>query len=360
MLLVMTKQQTPRQEPAGFYSSLYAMIADVATQDERGAEVLSRRLGVMGRPPATLHEVGLELGLSRERVRQLQSRAVSRIAIPVAVKDVFTEFVATLPYSADRPFAYGSERLSPERLVSTAGVLGVALDVHVSDVAGQSLWVRRGTGPMVRSAARRINDTLSRVVAGRRKALVDYVADGLPPHAVSRGELDRLLDQLPVRQVAGWVLLSHPAPGCPFLLALKRMLCLSESGLAWPDVWRGLQRSARRGRSGLLQHDGVPPDEVGMALCEASDELVWEEGAVLSQTPLLEASQLPPMELAWVRAIRDGIDQRRMLLEIASGLGYRENTAESCLATSPVVVPAGDGRYRLVSQSSDDAVTGGS
>jgi RNA polymerase nonessential primary-like sigma factor len=42
-------------------------------------EVLARRFGLMGYEPATLEEVGEEIGLTRERVRQIQVEGLRRM-----------------------------------------------------------------------------------------------------------------------------------------------------------------------------------------------------------------------------------------------------------------------------------------
>lgn len=42
-------------------------------------EVLSRRFGLLGHEPATLEDVGAEIGLTRERVRQIQVEALNRL-----------------------------------------------------------------------------------------------------------------------------------------------------------------------------------------------------------------------------------------------------------------------------------------
>ncbi|WP_426369844.1 RNA polymerase sigma factor RpoS [Pseudocolwellia sp. HL-MZ7] len=42
-------------------------------------EVLSRRFGLLGHEPATLEDVGSEIGLTRERVRQIQVEALKRL-----------------------------------------------------------------------------------------------------------------------------------------------------------------------------------------------------------------------------------------------------------------------------------------
>ena len=42
-------------------------------------EVIVRRFGLAGHSPKTLEDVGSEMGLTRERVRQLQLRAIARL-----------------------------------------------------------------------------------------------------------------------------------------------------------------------------------------------------------------------------------------------------------------------------------------
>jgi RNA polymerase nonessential primary-like sigma factor len=42
-------------------------------------EVLARRFGLLGYEPATLEDVGSEIGLTRERVRQIQVEALKRL-----------------------------------------------------------------------------------------------------------------------------------------------------------------------------------------------------------------------------------------------------------------------------------------
>jgi len=43
------------------------------------AEVVARRFGLLGHETATLEEVGQEIGLTRERVRQIQVEALKRL-----------------------------------------------------------------------------------------------------------------------------------------------------------------------------------------------------------------------------------------------------------------------------------------
>ena len=53
-----------------------ALLADLS---EKHQEVISRRFGLRGHARATLEEVGVEVGLTRERVRQIQVEALKRL-----------------------------------------------------------------------------------------------------------------------------------------------------------------------------------------------------------------------------------------------------------------------------------------
>ena len=58
------------------FNKLDSMLAELS---EKHQEVISRRFGLRGHPRSTLEEVGSEIGLTRERVRQIQVEGLNRL-----------------------------------------------------------------------------------------------------------------------------------------------------------------------------------------------------------------------------------------------------------------------------------------
>ena len=51
----------------------------LSTLEPREADIIRLRFGLEGRDPLTLEEVGVKIGVTRERVRQLQEQAIRNI-----------------------------------------------------------------------------------------------------------------------------------------------------------------------------------------------------------------------------------------------------------------------------------------
>ena len=62
-----------------FRDAMEAVRGSLQQFDAASAKVLSMRFGLDGRPPRTLKEAGRELGLTRERIRQIEQQALTRL-----------------------------------------------------------------------------------------------------------------------------------------------------------------------------------------------------------------------------------------------------------------------------------------
>lgn len=85
------------------YSQLGKVLKEVLT--EREYQVVSKRFGLNGLPVMTLEEVGKELGLTRERIRQIEAKALRRLK----VNRVFRPFLQSIykDYTPKRGEFYG-------------------------------------------------------------------------------------------------------------------------------------------------------------------------------------------------------------------------------------------------------------
>lgn len=78
--MVMDEDQLSPDEALVENDSLRHVLEMLKTMDEREATVLKLRFGLGGVEPRTLKEIGGQLGLTRERVRQIETEALGKLA----------------------------------------------------------------------------------------------------------------------------------------------------------------------------------------------------------------------------------------------------------------------------------------
>jgi RNA polymerase primary sigma factor len=78
--MVMDEGQITPEDAMMESDSLHHVMGMLATMDQREATVLRMRFGLDNQEPRTLKEIGEQLGLTRERVRQIETEALNRMA----------------------------------------------------------------------------------------------------------------------------------------------------------------------------------------------------------------------------------------------------------------------------------------
>ncbi len=87
--MVMDENMRSPEDELLTHDSLTKVMSMIETMDAREATVLRMRFGLDDHEPKTLKEIGESLGLTRERVRQIETEALGKLAVgldtPVAV-----------------------------------------------------------------------------------------------------------------------------------------------------------------------------------------------------------------------------------------------------------------------------------
>lgn len=69
--------------------------------DSRQRDVLQRRFGLAGERPQTLEEIGAQLNLSRERIRQIEQEALAAMRQFWTLQELYEDLEAAAVTTAD-------------------------------------------------------------------------------------------------------------------------------------------------------------------------------------------------------------------------------------------------------------------
>lgn len=349
------ENQVRRIKRLNLEDALSDLLGQIIPEQKRRS-VLAKRLGWSGRALSTLEAAGQELGLTRERIRQMQSRVLKRLpnAHPVflpAVDAALTALAELAPIADKAATALMIERgysnvgFHPAALIATADALGHEHALQRSRVKGTYFVATTNVDGQVRALA-----VTARRLAGASGAFSVF-------HA--RRECAKLaidLDEERIRNLLGtipgfvsldsdrdwWRAIGLP-DGRDRLVNLSKKMLSVASPLSVKTIRDGVAR-AYRGRASSNSHLrdslAVPPVSQLRSFFEHDAEFSVDGDFVSCRSPLDYKDQLGAGERVVVDVLRscaNGVLDRSALARGALERGLGEASFGAVTSFSPVL-----------------------
>lgn len=338
----------------------------------RRLDALVARFGWAGAPPTTLEEAGQLIGVTRERIRQLESKARGRFPTHPVFAPALSKAIATLrnaaPISvADAPATLRKRALtktnfSPDSVIAAAHDLGLTEDLRIEQSRGARFVTVGDQGKISQVFA------LTRRLCGASGVcsishILEHLVDELPSEekqaptpadpsgtdeeltAESRGEIRRLLAGSATIAALGndWYWMPNLPRGRNRLEnAARRMLCVSNH-ISVKRIRDGLRRQFTfRNLSGYLGvHLYVPPSDVLRSFFRAHPDFrIDDNDNVSAATPLDYRAELGELEQSILEIFRTTPNlllDRQSIRSEAKRRGINPHSLEVALTYSPVV-----------------------
>lgn len=340
-----------------------ALTDELLGREKAMRDAVNARLGWLGQPPITLREAGQRIGVTRERIRQLEkvvktaaARGTWRLPLLERAVRILTE---ASPLAASR----GAELLRssgcarrafhPASLLSLAQVFGCRSDLVIEVFRGHEVVIERRRADDYREAleiAASRCDSLGAIPAALLPGLLR--AQRLADAPLLAERLLRSSDLfVPLRD--DWHALVEPTRVSTVAHFARKMVYAS-GGVDLPQIEAGVQRvfAHRRATGRDTFHDeDTPPLPVLAAILGRDPALrAGARGLVEPAGNLRLEKLLSRSELALVRALRrapDFILDRRALWEVAERSGVGKYSFDIYLSYNPLFVRIAPMLYSL-------------
>lgn len=325
---------------------------------EKQVQALSARFGWSGGLPQTLEETGRGLGVTRERIRQIESRFLRELPdcpyLP-QLDAAINALEARAPMKRDDVSSYlvaqrlCRNALTPEAIIATAALLKRETDLRVEQIPGKGAFLV-GSKSSARDVA-----VLARKLSGMAGvASVYQVTSGLSRDQSRTDEVRRILEGLSHVEFLNddWFWVSDIPSGRNRLSNIANKILSVAQPQSVQSIREGVRRSFTfRSKSNPRYESLVtPPSDVLAAFFRHSPEFVFQESLVRSARPLSYVEELGDVDRAFVevfRATATGVLDRRAVMEACVKRGLNENSVSLFLTYSPIVEHVGIDVWKL-------------
>jgi len=345
-------------------SALKAFVEEVTRLRGPGMKALERRLGVDGARPATLEEAASPIGVTRERVRQIQKRFTDRLPNHRVFMPKLDAAIAIVREAAPITVERASELIRreglttrpfhPQSLLVAAEFCGRQQPFEIDNSTG---------GPRVVLEYRKDFERTIRSVACKQAGasgatnVAEVMAEAGTKIAssITEDEVRRHLQQCPEIEFfdGDWFWNKDGTPDRNRLRNVTRKMLSVASPIHLSELREGVQRHyhIRRARGTAQWPLVTPPRAILEAFYRAHPEFAVDaSGQVTSVAQLDYRTELNPTERILVDVLRSS---PACLLDYASfgttcmGIGMNSNTFSQYLSASPVISHLGTDLWSL-------------
>lgn len=315
----------------------------------RNADVVMLRHGWDGSAPKTLQEVGDEFGLTRERVRQICTRAARRLSkgtrpMTPLLDEALALFAANIPCEASSVKALLVDAGLSARGIDGAGMLSLAeffghdLDAVLVEIGAVRLVVDRNFECLVGKA----RQTARKLIGAHGVTTVAEVTSELwgeldeaeqeRREAFVRLELDAEPTVVWLDEDRRWLWLTGIPDGRNRLLNNIRKVLSVSGEIDATDLRRAVRRDWRMGGY-------APPARILLALAEAVPELERSDQVIKSLRPYSREEHLSDTEYIIVEVIlsHGGVMRFDSLRNIVLDYGVGDSAFKQRMSQSPVI-----------------------
>lgn len=352
------QEEVERIEALGLDESLRQLLVAASRKRQNQMEALTARFGWSGASPVTLEEAARPIGVTRERVRQIESRFIRELPeyvhlpqLDAAIELLESNVPVTREAARDLLLDAKLTRapFSVDALIATARLLKRETDLRIEEVPNRGALLV-GSRSSVRAVA-----AISRKLAGMSGvASVYQVTAGLGFDTSTVSETRRILQALSHIEFLScdWFWVTDIPQGRNRLSNVAKKILSVAAPQSVQSIRDGVRRAFTYRSKSHARYEALitPPSEVLVAYFRQSPEFTLHETQVSPAVSLNYTKELGDVDRALVEVFRStatGVLDRRAVIDSCRKRGLNENSVSMFLTYSPIIEHVGLDIWKL-------------
>jgi hypothetical protein len=352
--------------------NLLELLSGVIGSDKSRLRVIAARLGWLGEDPMTLQGCGDQLGVTRERVRQIENKVRKRLPKYSIYLPKLDLGLSVLEAASPVSILEGSRLLmehgvsrnpfSVRSLLDTAELFGRKTTLSIQEIKGQHIVASAAKGKAFGTVIRLARKRAGEAGVASVFQIVDSLNDfdelddllGLESHGMTEVDVRRILSGLQGCEFLDqdWFWFTDIPEGHNRLENISKRILSVASPQSISSIREGITRAYRwRSKSNVRYRSlVVPPQGAIASFFERHPDFRIDNNVVSTVKPLDYRSLLGEGERVLVDVLRSsstGVLDRKTLADSCLAQGINENTFSVYTTYSPIIEHLGLDLWKL-------------